>query len=44
MINGVLITLACEFVLFIVYIIHRAKREIKEEEKRIYIINEDLYI
>ena len=44
MINGILITISCEIVLFIIYIFIRAIKENKEEEKRIYIINEDIYI
>ena len=45
MISGVLITLAIELGLFITYLVVRAIKETKEEERdRIYWFDEDLYI
>jgi hypothetical protein len=41
---GVALTLGIEFCLFIAYIFIRAKKELKEEEQRIYFYEEDLYI
>lgn len=41
---GVVLTIGVELCLFVTYLFVRAKKEIKEEEQRIYFIDEDLYI
>jgi hypothetical protein len=44
MIDGILLTVGIELCLFVTYLYFRAKKEIREEENKIYWFDEDLYI